>query len=177
MIGKFVFPLLITILALLALMACGGPTLTLNRDAAQVDAAAGKMADFDLPDGYHTDFAANMMGYSVAAYSNGEGHSHLYLIQSDNDADGGALESRIGQLHLSAGDQQARMDIVETYPVHVRGEESTAVISEGVNSEGTTYRQAMIAFQGKSGPAMLVYSEPLHRWNQERVDALIASLE
>jgi hypothetical protein len=50
------------------------------------------------------------------------------------------------------------------------------VISDGVTSEGETYRQVMIAFEGNGGPALVMLSEPVARWNQEQVDAFIASI-
>jgi hypothetical protein len=58
----------------------------------------------------------------------------------------------------------------------VRGQETTLVINEGVNSEGVTYRWVTAAFQGKGGPALLVISEPVTRWSQETVETFIASI-
>jgi hypothetical protein len=68
------------------------------------------------------------------------------------------------------------MTIIETRPVTVREQEVTLVISEGITSEGETYRQVTAAFQGKGGPALLMLSEPVTSWNQQVVDALIASI-
>jgi hypothetical protein len=65
------------------------------------------------------------------------------------------------------------MTVVETRPATVRGQETTLVINEGVNSEGVSYRQVTVAFQG-SGPALLVISEPVTRWSQETVETFIA---
>ena len=45
--------------------------------------AAAEIADFDLPAGYYADFSTTLMGYEVAAYTRGDGPSHIYLIQSD----------------------------------------------------------------------------------------------
>jgi hypothetical protein len=67
------------------------------------------------------------------------------------------------------------MTVVETRPATGRGQETTLVINEGVNSEGVSYRQVTVAFQG-SGPALLVISEPVTRWSQETVETFIASI-
>jgi hypothetical protein len=67
------------------------------------------------------------------------------------------------------------LTVVESYPATVRGQETTLVVNEGVNSEGVSYRQVTVAFQG-SGPALLVISEPVTRWSQETVETFIASI-
>jgi hypothetical protein len=68
------------------------------------------------------------------------------------------------------------MTVLETRPITVRGQETTLILSEGITEEGETYRQVMAAFQGKGGPALLVLSEPVTRWNQETVEVFIASI-
>ena len=68
------------------------------------------------------------------------------------------------------------MVVIETRSVIVRGQEASLAISEGVSGEGETYRQATLAFQGEGGPALLTLSEPTSRWDQEMVDAFIASI-
>ncbi len=54
-----------------------------NTDAEKVYSAASEIADFDLPAGYVPEFAASLMGYTVASFRLDDGHSHLYLIQSE----------------------------------------------------------------------------------------------
>lgn len=142
----------------------------------KVASTAAEIADFDLPAGYSAEFSASLMGYTVAAYSTGDGHSHLYLVQSTDKADGEKLAQMLNELVPGAGDPQTRMTVIEIRPVTLRGQETTLVISEGVTSEGETYRQATVAFQGRGGPALLVLSEPVESWDQESVDAFIASI-
>ena len=130
-------------------------------DAAPEEVAnmANKIADFDIPKGYQPEFSTSLNGYIVVSYNPGDGHSHLYLIQSDNEDDGEKLESMLDQIAPGSYDPQTRMTILETLPVTVRGQEETLVISEGTTSEGETYSQAAVAFQGRGGPALLVISE------------------
>lgn len=166
---------LLALVLLTGLSACG-TTYLVKTDSDQVASAAAEIADFDLPAGYSADFTAQLMGYTVAAFNPGDGHSHLYLIQSADEADGEKLAEMLEQLAPGSSDPRTRMTVVETRPVIVRGEEGTLVISDGVNSEGDSFRQATVAFQGQGGPALLVLSEPVERWDQETVDAFLASI-
>ena len=166
---------LLTLALLAGLSACGSAN-SINTDAEHVASAAAEIADFELPAGYRADFTARLMGYTVAAFNPGDGHSHLYLIQSEEETDGDKLAGMLESLAPGSSDAQTRMTVVETRPVSVHSEEVTLVISEGVSSEGESYRQATVAFQGQDGPALLVLSEPVGRWDQATVDAFLASI-
>jgi hypothetical protein len=157
------------------LSACGVRS-TLNTGTENVTSTAAEIADFDLPAGYTADFSASLLGYQAAAFHPGDGHSHLYLVQSENESDGEKLAQMLDELVPGASDQQTHMTVIETRPVTVCKQEVTMVISDGVNSDGETYRQAMVPFQGKGGPALLVLSEPQSRWDQAAMDAFIASM-
>lgn len=163
-------------LGLLAGLTACSASYSVKTDADQVANAAAEIADFELPAGYRADFTARLMSFTVAAFNPEDGHSHLYLIQSEDKADGEKLASMLGQLAPGSSDPRTSLTVVETHPVTVRGEEGTLVISDGVNSEGDSYRQATVAFQGLGGPALLVLSEPVEGWDQEAVDAFLASI-
>lgn len=157
------------------LTACG-VNATINTNAGKVASVAAEIADFDLPAGYNPEFSANLEGYTLVSYNPNDGHSHLYLIQSEKEADSVKLASMVGQIAPGSYDPQTRMTIIETRPIIVREQEVTIYISEGITSEGETYRQMMLAFQGNGGPALVMLSEPVVRWNQEKVDAFVASI-
>jgi hypothetical protein len=163
------------ILLALLLWACGVHT-TINTDTDKVASAAADIADFDLPADYQPEFSTSLEGYTLVSYNPGDGHSHLYLIQSEKESDGEKLVSMIDQIAPGSYDPQTRMTVIETRPVTMRDQEVTLVISEGNTSEGGTYRQVMVAFHGKGGPALVTLSEPVERWNQKSVDAFIASI-
>jgi hypothetical protein len=167
--------ILIALVLLTGLSACGAG-YSFNTESEQVTSAAAEIADFDLPTGYTADFTASLMGYTVAAFNPGDGHSHLYLIQSADEADGEKLASMLDEVIPGSSDSHTRMTVIETRPVIVSGEETTLVISEGTNGEGEAYRQASVAFQSQGGPALLVFSEPTSQWDQATVDALLASI-
>jgi hypothetical protein len=158
------------------LTACGTNT-TINTDTDKIISVASEIADFDLPAGYQPEFSASLEGYTLVSYNPGDGHSHLYLIQSEKESDGEKLASMVEQIAPGSYDPQTRMTVIETHLVTMREQEVTLVISEGVTSEGETYRQVTVAFQGKGGPALLVLCGPATSWNQQLVDAFIDSIQ
>lgn len=161
---------------LIALSACGS-TVKMSSDAAEVTSVASEIADFEPPAGYSSDFTANLLGYTVAAYNPGDGHSHLYLVQSEKESDAEKLAQMLEKLVPGSSDRNSRLTVIENRAATIRGQATTLVISDGVNSDGDSYRQVTAAFQGKGGPALLVMSEPIERWDQSAVDAFVASIQ
>ncbi len=159
------------------LLAACGVDASINTNAEKIISTTAEFTAFDLPAGYSPEFTASLEDYTLVSYTPGDGHSHLYLIQSKKESDGEKLDGMVYQLAPGSYDPQTHMTVIETRPVLVRGQEEKLVISEGINSEGETYRQGTVAFQGKGGPALLMFSEPVTRWDQEAVDALIASIQ
>jgi len=170
--------LLITIAVILlaTLFACA-PNVTMNSNPDDVANAASEIADFEPPAGYASEFTASLLGYTVAAYNPGDGHSHLYLIQSEKEADSEKLEQMLADLVPGSKNSNTRLTVVENRAATIRGQAATLVISDGVNSEGASYRQVTAAFQGKGGPALLVLSGPTEHWDQSAMDAFIASIK
>ncbi|HSL43458.1 MAG TPA: hypothetical protein VK897_08500 [Anaerolineales bacterium] len=170
--------LLITVaVLLLATVTACAPRLAINGNPEEVSSTASKIADFDLPADYAPEFSASLAGYDVAAYSPGDGHSHLYLIQSENETDSAKLEEMLAEMVPGSSDANTRMTVIENRSASLRGESATIVTSDGVDHEGGSYRQITVAFQGKGGPALLVLSEPTERWDQSTVDVLLASIQ
>ena len=160
---------------LVCLAAC--TTLTVpNNDPEQIQARASEIADFDLPAGYHADFSTELMGYTVVAYSRGVDASHIYLIQSKKEVDGEIIDDVLDKLIFDSGDPHTEIGVIETRPIQMRGLETNLIISDLVTSEGFAFRQAVVPFQGKGGPAMLVFSEPIESWNKAIVDTFLASI-
>lgn len=168
--------LLSVLIVMIVLLAACTTNTAVDINADTVVDIAAEIADFDLPADYVSEFSASLEGYILVSYSSGNDHSHLYLIQSENESDGEKLAGMVEQIAPGSYDPQTRMTVIETRLVRVREQEVILVISEGISSGCETYRQVTVAFQGKGGPALLVLSEPVTGWNQETVDALIASI-
>ena len=169
--------LLIIVSAIILALSAACGTIEATDDSQHVAKLAAKIADFELPEGYAPEFSAEMLGYTLAAYKGEGGPSHLYLIQSENEADGKELERMLTQLAPGASDPNTRLTVIENRTTTVRGQEVTLVVSEGTNSENVAYRQVTAGFQGKGGPAMLVLSQSVELWNQESVDAFLQSIQ
>jgi hypothetical protein len=158
------------------LTACGFNG-AVHMDQDKVINAASDIADFELPQAFKPEFSAGFEGYTMVSFKTGDSHSHLYLIQSENEADAEKLAAALNQIAPGSYDPQTRMTILETQTLTVREQEAALVLSEGVTSDGTIYRQASMAFQGKLGPALLIWSTPEKNWDQKNVDAFIASID
>ena len=168
--------LLASLLVISVLLAACTTNIAIETRADKVVSTAAEIADFDLPANYVPEFSARLEEYTLVSYSPGDGHSHLYLIQSENESDGEKLADMVEQIAPGSYDPHTRMTVIETRLVTVREQEVTLVISEGITSEGETYRQVTVPFHGKGGPALLMFSEPVTSWNQETVDAFVASI-
>ena len=155
------------VIALISLFACTPEAL---------EEAGSAIADFDLPAGYTFEFSTSLLGYTVAAFNGPNGPSHLYLIQSETQSDGDELARMLTQLVPGSSDPNTDMTVIENRSVTLRGQEVTLIVSEGVNSENVSYRQVTSAFQGKGGPALLVFSETVDAWDQAAVDEFLASI-
>jgi len=149
-----------------------------EKDPAKVSAAASQIADFDLPDGYQEEYALDLAGITLVAYNPGDGRSHLTLAQGPKglEIDQNSIENMLSQADPSRKEKTTGLTLIETRPVSIRGQQTTLMIQEGTNHEGKTYRQLTVAFQGKSGPALLIFEEPISRWNSATVDSLIESM-
>lgn len=161
----------------LFLLAACGMNASFNTDQDKVAAVAAEIADFELPIGYSPEFSASFDVYTLVSYTPGKGSSHLYLVQSQNAADAEKLLQAMKDIIPGEYDPAAGMTAIETRPVTVRGEQTTLILSEGLNGEGESYRQAMVVFKGNGGPALLVFSTPVAAWNLETLEALVASIQ
>jgi hypothetical protein len=161
---------------MLAILSACGPARAIDENQNVADIAS-KIADFDVPVGYTPELGAHLLGYSLASYKGTTGPSHLYVVQSENESDEAELQKMLEQMAPGSSDRNTRMTVVENRAATVRGQETAVVISEGTNSDNVTYRQATVAFQGKGGPALLVFSESVELWDQDALDAFLQSIQ
>jgi hypothetical protein len=148
----------------------------IRSDPAQIEQMTAQMADFDLPSGYRPDYAVEFMGFTLVAYHPDDGQSHLMLLQAPPGVhiDQQELESQIA--NASQEQHPTRMTTLSTEKRLIRGGEATLVISEGVSGDGDRYRQCSLMFEGLTGTALILLSEPANRWDTTRMNTLIASI-
>lgn len=169
------YPSVVLIIMAVLLSACS-VNAALSTEEKAVAVAAGGIAELELPEGYAPELTASVGNYTVVSYTPGDGYSHLYLAQSVDPADEYRMEQALDEVVPGGSDPEFRMTVLETRPVVVRGTNADLVISEGTNSDGEKYLQALVAFDGRGGPALLVFSEPAATWDMEKVEALVASI-
>ncbi|GIV63437.1 MAG: hypothetical protein AB1457_13275 [Chloroflexota bacterium] len=159
------------------LLAACGSNATLNMQDEKIWQAAETISVFQPPAGFDPEVAVEFKEYTLVSFSGNSPQSHLYLIQSQDEQDETKLAGVLNDLLPGMSNFKQRTTVLENRPVILRGEQSTLIISEGTNGDQIRYRQAMVPFAGKGGPALLVYSEPLSRWNEDTLHALLTSFE
>lgn len=149
-------------------------------DSVDVAAAAGQIADFDLPAGYRPEFGVHFLGFTFVGYTPGDGHSHLMMMQfpQGTAVDAAGMQR---QMRQAAGRGSIQWDdsptrVVGERAALIKDQEVIFVISEGTNSAGQPFRVMTGVFDGKEGPTFLMIEEPLARWDEAAIDAFLASI-
>ncbi len=148
-------------------------------DATQVNAAAARIADFNLPPGYRPEATAEIGGYLFVSYAPGDGHSHIQFVQGPAESllDQATLEGYMRQAAGSRGfDTKLGSHVVGSRQATVRGQSVTLLVGEAINHDGQPFRTVTGVFNGKGGPALVSVESPVGIWNQEAVDQFIASI-
>jgi len=158
------------------LAACNGLNLRYSDNSEKVIAAEETIAELDLPTSFTPEFTASANAYTVVSYKPDQASSHLYLLQSTDPDDAENLEDALAQIAPGAYDPKTRLEIIENQSVVVRGQETTLVISDGINGEGNRYRQAIVPFDGNGGPAMIIYITSINDWEPQVVYDLLSSI-
>ncbi len=168
--------------ALAVLLACGlltaaAPALWKQiTDFNHVNDLAQHIANFDLPAGYRPDYAVEMLGYTVVAYQGEDEYSHLSLLQAPSGVipDDAALDGYIPDDRAKTRWNEATL--VRTEQRTICDQAATLTVSERTNSEGRRYRSLNLVFQGREGTALLVINQPISMWNDDQIEAFIASI-
>ncbi|MCC6604527.1 MAG: hypothetical protein IT327_15060 [Anaerolineae bacterium] len=169
--GRFVLTLGAALLLLTGCRYSG-----MGTDPARIVAkTAEKIADFTLPPGYEPEFGLHALGYTVVAYHDDEA-GHLYLVQSESEADGTALQEALDEMVPGYQDEERELEVVEKWSFTLRGQEVLVTISEGMGGEDEMMRQATAVFQGKAGPTLLILRELSHHWDEAAVQAFLNSI-
>jgi len=145
-------------------------------DPDRVNAVAHGIADFDLPPGYQTDYVLDVGDYTFAAYKSADEQSHLAFVEvpAGMIPDDDVIEGHVygGWSHQS----QHEAAVFSTEARTVRDNPATLTVSERVNGEGRLYRSAYLVFEGYDGTAVLVINQPADEWDDDAVNAFIASI-
>lgn len=152
-------------------------THVIDSEPASVSEVGRAIADYDVPDRYTDAYAAEVADFSLVAYRNADTDGHIYLLQmpATMQVDPGALEA---QLRAASGTETlVETAVVQHIPCRIRGQETTLVISEGLNHDNRPYRSASAIFPGKGGQALINISGPVEAWDQALIDAFVESFQ
>ena len=150
----------------------------LQSDQERVSKVSASIAGYDLPGGFSSAYAMQAGGFDLLSYTGQDGHSHVYFFQLPGGVrvEQDLLERQFNQNIQDQGNDNRRTVPVSQTAATVRGQETTLVVSEGVNSEGQAFRQATAMFEGVGGQALVVFERPVSSWDQAEMEAFIASI-
>ena len=151
-----------------------------SSDPQEVNNVAITIVDFSLPAGYQPEFSMQLIGITMVGYSGVGTQDNIMLMQfpASFNMDPEEMERQMKQAlqNQQFSWSDAEMNVVEVKQVNIRGQDAIMTISEGSNSENQGFRQASVVFDGKGGPALLLFTSSLESWDQSEVDAFIASI-
>ncbi len=150
----------------------------METDARKVTEISGSIADYDLPARFGNGYAAHIAGFTVVGYTGNDGHSHIYFVQipAGVKIDQGEIERQLDQAAGKPRSNHQSAQVVDQIPATINGQETTLVVSDGINSDGEPFREGSAMFQGRAGQTLVVYEAPVSSWNQAEVDTFLASI-
>jgi hypothetical protein len=153
---------------------------TIVVEDAAVNRIAGQIVHFDLPEGYTPEFGVRGMGFAMASYTPGDNLSHLMFIQIPTwlPMDEAAIirQARDSQARAQQEDAELDLTIIEQREINLGDHTVFYAISEGTNDEGVAFRSLQVFYPTRTGKIALLFEEPIARWDDARVHALLASL-
>ncbi|MBP6016712.1 MAG: hypothetical protein KA586_08325 [Candidatus Promineofilum sp.] len=178
-IGSALALMLSVVVAGFIMLRSAGWVLTnvLDGQPASVSEVGRSIADYAVPEPYSDAYAAEIAEFSMVAYRDVNTDGHIYLIQmpATIQIDPAVLET---QLRVASGTEVlAKVAVVQHIPCRIRGQETTLVISEGLNHNNRPYRSASAIFPGKGGQALINISGPVEAWDQAMIDSFVESFQ
>lgn len=149
-------------------------------DPTEVAAVANSISEYELPAGYSEQFAMNLFGFSIVAFTDQTEQMFIMLMQFPEIAglDQAEMERQMREaVQQQSGTGDIQVETVEQTTAIIRDQEVQLTISEGTDAEGTSVRQVTGLFQGRGGPTLLMIFGPTQGWDQAAVEAFLASLE
>lgn len=143
----------------------------------EVSVAIEKIASIDIPATFQPGTSMDIMGMTFVFYESTDGQSALMIFQMPTameltDANIRQLEK---QMERQSGRRLENFKTIEQYDATIRGEPGKVIIQEGT-SNGSSFRQMLVIFQGKGGLAMMSIMGPTSSWDQSTYDRLVKSI-
>jgi hypothetical protein len=145
---------------------------------AQASQTAASIADFTPPADFQPTNSVTILGVKLVTYQTQDNNSALFLMQLPTQ--GEITSSQIEQLQRTMEQQSGRslsnVRTIDSRTTTIRGQPAQVILQEGTDSNNNTYRQLLVAFQGKGGTALLAAIGPASTWNQSAYDQMIQTI-
>ena len=147
----------------------------------EVAEIASGIADFDVPQGFNTQYGMKLGDFTMVQYMTPDEKSIVFVTQfpagTSINVDEMMRQVREGGRDPNSPWYNMDTTLLEQQPVTINGTETTLSISEGTTKEGVLYRMANATFQGHGeGPALFMIVGPADQWNIQWVEDFIASI-
>jgi hypothetical protein len=187
------------VLGILVLLCCGGligtayyfSTKVISSDPAVVAAKTGEITQIEIPAGLKPQMSFDMKvpfsgqrmmlwtvyldeatDSTLVLFAFGEGTAPPNADQMQRQMDQSLRQQGMGQ--------QEKITIKETdkKQVEIRGQPVTFTISKGVGEKSGSPRiQVTGVFQGKTGPAMLMFNADAEKYSEEEIGKMLESIK
>jgi hypothetical protein len=152
-----------------------------TEDPQEVAQIASEIADFDIPDGFTTQYGMKIGDLSLVQYTTHSEETYIFLAQfpagTSIDLDELMRQIQSNSRNPNSPWYNTEMKLVEQAPVTIRGEETTLSTSEGTTDNGRLYHMVNAKFDGNGdGPALLMIVGPADQWDTQMVESFIESI-
>jgi hypothetical protein len=140
-----------------------------------------EIADYEIPDGFGSPYSVHFGDVTMVGYRSENGKSHILLAQFPEGTTIN-VDEMLKEISEYSDDPNSiwynsETTLIEQKTVIIHGQETILNISGGTSSDGITYCSATAAFQGRSGPALVLVAGPSDEWDIEMVDTFIESIQ
>jgi hypothetical protein len=147
-------------------------------DKTLAETTAAEFVGLTVPEGFRPVVAAQSRGYTIVEYQSEDEASYFQFFFARNEA-GDAPSAKQRWLftnyerfmHATEG----WSNVAEAQGA-IRGQTVKLWLGQGPGPEGVPLRLMTTVFQGKVGPAMLLFARPVNGWKQDEIDAFLASI-
>ena len=148
---------------------------SLVTDPTEIAQMRQEIAEYDVPEGY-TENGMRLFGFKALILSNSSASPESFILMgfpTDTQLTQDEIDKALEQ--LSQQNQNTVWKQVDTLPVTIQGQSVKMIVSEG--SVGEFQQRRMQCFwQGKNSMLVLQITGNVDGWDQELVDAFLASI-
>lgn len=145
---------------------------SVKTDPAEVEQVGKRIADYTVPSGYTQTMAMSILGSDfvfIGPEDSGNGMLIMMMqFSSSMNSDPEAFQEQMQRsFEQQSGRRGLNMKVVETKTMSIRGQDVEVSILEGTDENGTSLRQLLTSFEGKSGTVMFMAQGLTEAWDQD----------